>query len=197
MSGAREWIVTAVYADVIDEPQVYDTTVEAETEEDAEQIARRAAVEDNGGTWPDDKGSYELTDLYVRLAPNGNRDSIALDRIATLLSGTEWSADTAPTVAEIVRATGRTIADLDECPTCAGSIASGAGMKLCANSVCGQNATRLVCMPSTAMARRGSLDVYCQSHANEIVGSMSGIDVTEGAPRWLLDLGCPCDEKDG
>jgi hypothetical protein len=49
--------------------------------------------------------------------PAGPRDvadpsATALDRIATTLSGSAWSADTVDAVADIIRATGRTIADL-------------------------------------------------------------------------------------
>lgn len=49
-------------------------------------------------------------------------DARALDRIARILSGQEWSADTAPEVAEVVRLTGRAILDPEEvCPECHGA----------------------------------------------------------------------------
>lgn len=38
-------------------------------------------------------------------------DTDALDAIARLLSGQEWSPDTLDGIADIVRATGRTVAD--------------------------------------------------------------------------------------
>lgn len=41
-------------------------------------------------------------------------DSRALDLIHAELSGTEWSSDTAPAVAELVALTGRLVADLDD-----------------------------------------------------------------------------------
>jgi hypothetical protein len=40
-------------------------------------------------------------------------DREALDAIATFLTGREWTADTLSYVAELIRATGRTIADVD------------------------------------------------------------------------------------
>lgn len=56
-----------------------------------------------------------LADDATRLPRSGkDSDSHALDLIAALLNGGEWSADTAPDVAEIVRSTGREILDLDE-----------------------------------------------------------------------------------
>jgi len=41
-----------------------------------------------------------------------SKDKLALDQVAQLMSGREWSADTLDEVADIVRATGRTIADV-------------------------------------------------------------------------------------
>jgi hypothetical protein len=41
-----------------------------------------------------------------------NRDGAALDAVAALLSAVDWSSDHIETVADLVRATGRTIADL-------------------------------------------------------------------------------------
>lgn len=38
-------------------------------------------------------------------------DTTALNAITNALSGTEWSADTLDAIADVVRATGRTIAD--------------------------------------------------------------------------------------
>jgi hypothetical protein len=40
-------------------------------------------------------------------------ESIALDRITEVLSGREWNSDTTSYIAEIVRETGRTIADVE------------------------------------------------------------------------------------
>jgi hypothetical protein len=41
-------------------------------------------------------------------------DELALERIRFALSGTEWDADTLDTIADLVRSTGRGIADSDE-----------------------------------------------------------------------------------
>jgi len=41
-------------------------------------------------------------------------DTEALDLITEILSGNEWSADTAPEIADIVRLTGREIANYEE-----------------------------------------------------------------------------------
>jgi hypothetical protein len=62
------FLVTGVYADVIDTPQAYEPgTIEAESAEQAEEFARQMAVEDNGGTWPDDRdGGFALTDVFAR-----------------------------------------------------------------------------------------------------------------------------------
>jgi hypothetical protein len=43
-----------------------------------------------------------------------NRDGATLDAVAALLSATQWSTDHTEEVAELVRATGRTIADLGD-----------------------------------------------------------------------------------
>jgi hypothetical protein len=43
-----------------------------------------------------------------------NRDGAALDSIAALLSATDWSPDHIEAIADLVHATGRTIADLGE-----------------------------------------------------------------------------------
>jgi hypothetical protein len=48
-----------------------------------------------------------------RRAQRANAEAEALDEIARALSGTQWDADTACTVAEIVRRTGRTISDTE------------------------------------------------------------------------------------
>jgi hypothetical protein len=50
----------------------------------------------------------------ARRATMGEIDRRALDEIQATLGGTEWNADTASAVAEIVRRTGRTIADVGE-----------------------------------------------------------------------------------
>lgn len=41
-------------------------------------------------------------------------DRATLDRIADLMSAREWNADTADAIAELIRASGRTIEDLEE-----------------------------------------------------------------------------------
>lgn len=41
-------------------------------------------------------------------------DTEALDRLAELMSGAEWSADTLDAIADVVRATGRSIDNCDE-----------------------------------------------------------------------------------
>jgi hypothetical protein len=41
-------------------------------------------------------------------------DSLALDRIAAVLDGREWDADTLDAVAEAVRSTGRPVRDVDD-----------------------------------------------------------------------------------
>lgn len=63
------WLVTAAYANVVDQPQVYETTVEAETVEEAEAEARRICIEDNGGDPNDpDCTEFDLTDVFARPA---------------------------------------------------------------------------------------------------------------------------------
>lgn len=63
------YIVTAAYEDVVDTPQVYETEVAASDPGEAAELAQRQAVEDNGGTWPDDLNSYKLADIYARVRP--------------------------------------------------------------------------------------------------------------------------------
>lgn len=41
-------------------------------------------------------------------------DSVILDVIAALLSGSEWDADTVNEVANLIRSTGRHVADIGE-----------------------------------------------------------------------------------
>jgi len=43
-----------------------------------------------------------------------HRDTLTVDAIARVLDGTEWSSDTLPVVADILRSAGRTVRDVDE-----------------------------------------------------------------------------------
>jgi hypothetical protein len=63
------YLVSAVYGDVVDTPQAYETVVEARSVEEAELAARQSAVEDNNGDWPEDGeeyGIYALVDVFAR-----------------------------------------------------------------------------------------------------------------------------------
>jgi hypothetical protein len=63
------YLVSAVYAEVIDQPQVYETEVEASSVEEAEQLAQLGCIVDNGGDPADGEDSpYRLTDIYARPA---------------------------------------------------------------------------------------------------------------------------------
>jgi hypothetical protein len=53
------------------------------------------------------------TDIIDRVIAHVTRDAEAMDAITAILSGSEWSADTAPAIAEVVAATGRVIADFE------------------------------------------------------------------------------------
>jgi hypothetical protein len=57
------FLVTAAYREVIDQPQVYETTVGADSPEEAEQVAQDQCRDDNGME-PDDPNP--LIDVYVR-----------------------------------------------------------------------------------------------------------------------------------
>jgi hypothetical protein len=60
------WLITAAYADVVDLPQVYETTVEADTEEEAIKVAQDQCRDDNG--WePND--ADPLCDVFARPVP--------------------------------------------------------------------------------------------------------------------------------
>lgn len=63
-----------------------------------------------------ERDGAEYVDRRDRDAANDARisDARALDLIRGILSGQEWSSDTAPAVADVVALTGRTVADLDE-----------------------------------------------------------------------------------
>lgn len=67
-----KYLVTAAYADVVDEAQVYETSVDAESVEEAEQLAQRQAIEDNGGTVGEDDESFALTDIFARPDPRAS-----------------------------------------------------------------------------------------------------------------------------
>lgn len=58
--------VSAVYAEVVDTPQAYETEVEANSPEEAEQKARHQAIVDNGGEPGIDDETYALTDVFVQ-----------------------------------------------------------------------------------------------------------------------------------
>lgn len=47
-------------------------------------------------------------------AEEPSRDAWILDRIAATLDGTEWGPETVDAVAELVRGSGRTVADVDD-----------------------------------------------------------------------------------
>lgn len=66
------YIVTAAYADVIDEPQVYETEVEASSVEEAESAAQAQARKDNGHAGSDDL----LTSVYARVKPLARPDVV-------------------------------------------------------------------------------------------------------------------------
>lgn len=63
-----------------------------------------------------DDGSY-LHETWISFGVS-YPDADALDDIARVLDGTEWSADTAPAIAEIIGATGRTVRDPDDVEPC-------------------------------------------------------------------------------
>lgn len=67
-----KYLVSAAYADVVDAPQVYETSVEAESVEEAEQMAQRQAIEDNGGTVGEDDETFALTDIFARPDPKAS-----------------------------------------------------------------------------------------------------------------------------
>lgn len=76
------YIVSAVYAEVIDEPQVYETEVDATSVEDAERLAREEAIAGNGGdpTNEDDQRTYALADVFARLKYEGIEDLLHAGR---------------------------------------------------------------------------------------------------------------------
>lgn len=62
------YLVTGAYAEVVDQPQVYETEVEADSVEEAERLARERCIADNGGDPADGENSpYALTDVFARL----------------------------------------------------------------------------------------------------------------------------------
>lgn len=81
-----KYLVTAAYADVVDEPQVYETTVEAESVEEAETIAQRQAIEDNGGTVGEDDETFALTDIFARPDPRAGAEA-AWSTVADYIEG--------------------------------------------------------------------------------------------------------------
>lgn len=65
--------------------------------------------------WPPEQRHTMRTDaqIHATLALGAaNGDSAALDRVAALMSGNEWDADTTDAVAAVVRSTGRHIGDV-------------------------------------------------------------------------------------
>lgn len=77
-------------------------------------------------TMPEINSDFPLSNCHptrviYRDAPKVRHpDDDALDSITRILSGNEWNAGTIDAIAEIVRRTGRTIADTDSAPTPAG-----------------------------------------------------------------------------
>lgn len=77
-------------------------------------------------TMPEINGDFPLSDWHptrviYRDAPEVRHpDDHALDTITRILSGDEWNADTIDTIAEVVRRTGRVIADTSLAPAPAG-----------------------------------------------------------------------------
>lgn len=78
--------------------------------DDAGEVAEDALREAIGAALVQFEDVSERTVATVRSVT----DRDALDAIRDLLSDSEWSADTAPAVAELVAATGRAIRDLGE-----------------------------------------------------------------------------------
>jgi len=59
-------------------------------------------------------GSDEAVEAAMTAPPSTDGNGRALDAIAAVMSGQEWDADTMDAVANLVRSTGRVIADVDE-----------------------------------------------------------------------------------
>ena len=58
-------------------------------------------------------GSDDAVRATMTAAPSTDGNGRALDAIAAVMSGQEWDADTMDAVANLVRSTGRVVADVD------------------------------------------------------------------------------------
>jgi hypothetical protein len=90
-----KYLVTAAYKDVVDEPQAYETEVDATSPEQAEKHAQEDCYRDNHGLTdepvsPDD---YMLCDVFARPAPDLDRGDFDAAGIKAALEGDSNDAE--------------------------------------------------------------------------------------------------------
>ena len=89
-----KYLVTAAYKDTVDEPQVYETVVDADSTEEAEVAAQETCYRDNHGLTDEcvHPADYMLTDLFARPAPIPRAD-FDVDGIKAALEGDSNDAE--------------------------------------------------------------------------------------------------------
>lgn len=88
------YLVTAAYADVIGDPQVYETEVDADSVPEAERAAQETCYRDNHGLTdePVSPSDYMLVDVFARPAPI-ERDRFDIEGIRDALAGDSNDAE--------------------------------------------------------------------------------------------------------